>query len=68
MDTEDKGGQSIQGNSRYSGYKRRVGRIQTGSGYRQTVDKVDAGGKWIQRIQTDSGYRGYRRTVDTGNQ
>ena len=56
-------------------------RIQTGSGYRQTVDKVDAGGKWIQRIKVNSGYRktvdiedtdrewrGYRRAVDTGKQ
>ena len=48
---------------------------------RQTVDKVDVGGKWIQRIQADSGYRetvdivdtdrewrGYRRAVDTAKQ
>ena len=40
-------------------------RIQTGSGYRQTVDIVDTDGKGIQRIQGDSGYREYRRTVDT---
>ena len=48
MDTEDTGGQWIQGNSRYSGYKRRV-------------DTEDKGGQWIQRIQADSGYR---ETVD----
>ena len=29
VDTEDTGGQWIQGNSRYSGYRRRVERIQT---------------------------------------
>ena len=40
-------------------------RIQTGSGYRQTVDKVDAGGKWIQRIKADSGYRETVDIVDT---
>ena len=60
MDTEDKGGQWIQGNSRYSGYRRRVERIQADSGYRGyrwTVDTEDTGGQWIQRIQADSGYR-----------
>ena len=78
MDTEDTDGQWIQGISRYSGYRWRVERIQTGTGYTETVDIVDADGKWIQRIQADSGYResvdivdtdgewrGYRRTVDT---
>ena len=41
VDTEDTGGQWIQGNSRYSGYRRGVERIQTGSGYRQIVDQVE---------------------------
>ena len=43
-------------------------RIQTGSGFRQTVDIVDTDGKGIQRIQADNGYRGYMRTVDTEKQ
>ena len=59
VDTEDTGGQWIQGNSRYSGYWPRGERIQTGSGYRQTVEKVDAGGKWILRIKAN---------MDTGKQ
>ena len=50
VNTEDTGGQWIQGNSRYSGYRRRVERLQTGSGYRQTVDKVDAGGKFFLNL------------------
>ena len=65
MDTEDTGGQWIQGNNRYSGYRRIVERIQMGSGYRQTVDKVDAGGEWIQRIKADSRYRETVDIVDT---
>ena len=36
-----------------------------GSGYRQTVDKVDAGGEWIQRIKADSRYRETVDIVDT---
>ena len=65
MDTEDKGGQWIQENSRLCGYKRRVNTEHTGDsgyrGYRRTVDTEDTGGQWIQRIHADSGYR---ETVD----
>ena len=61
MDTEDIDGQWIQGNSRYSEYRRRV-------------DTEDTGGQWIQGNSRYSGYRrrveriqtgsGYRQTVD----